>query len=321
MGRRVSTSAQPVSADAAAGEPTASPASRTRRNALIALGGVVVLVLASIFNGGLAGIGSTQKTVRIAVMNGWDEGIAASWLWKQELEGKGYTVQLTNVDPAAAYTGVAQGNFDLVLDTWLPETHRDYIEQYGDKMIDLGVWNDEAKLTIAVNEDAPITSLAELAANADAFDNRLIGIEPGAGLTRITKDAVIPQYGLQSMDYTTSSTTAMLTELKNATSHGQNIVVTLWKPHWAYDAFPVRDLEDPLGALGQAEQIHSFARAGLEDDDPELVGWLRNFRMDTATLASLENALFNSGVDGNDYTRPLREWSDEHSDYVDGLTL
>ncbi|MCD7101446.1 glycine betaine ABC transporter substrate-binding protein [Pseudoclavibacter sp. 13-3] len=254
-------------------------------------------------------------------MNGWDEGIAASWLWKQELEGKGYTVQLTNVDPAAAYTGVAQGNFDLVLDTWLPETHRDYIEQYGDKMIDLGVWNDEAKLTIAVNEDAPITSLAELAANADAFDNRLIGIEPGAGLTRITKDAVIPQYGLQSMDYTTSSTTAMLTELKNATSHGQNIVVTLWKPHWAYDAFPVRDLEDPLGALGQAEQIHSFARAGLEDDDPELVGWLRNFRMDTATLASLENALFNSGVDGNDYTRPLREWSDEHSDYVDGLTL
>lgn len=320
MGRRVSTSARPVSADAGAGESAGPAASHTRRNTLIALGGVVVLVLASIFNGGLSGLGSTQKTVRIAVMNGWDEGIAASWLWKQELEGKGYKVQLTNVDPAAAYTGVAQGSFDLVLDTWLPETHRDYIEQYGDKMIDLGAWNDEAKLTIAVNEDAPITSLSELAANADAFDNRLIGIEPGAGLTRITKEAVIPQYGLQGMDYTTSSTTAMLTELKNATSGGKNIVVTLWKPHWAYDAFPIRDLEDPLGTLGQAEQIHSFARAGLEDDDPDLVRWMRGFRMDTATLASLENAMFNSGVDGNDYTRPVREWSDENREYVDRLT-
>ena len=37
------------------------------------------------------------------------------------------------------------------------------MEEYGDKLTDLGAWNDEAALTFAVNEDAPIDSIAELA--------------------------------------------------------------------------------------------------------------------------------------------------------------
>ncbi|MFU0805427.1 MAG: ABC transporter permease subunit [Pseudoclavibacter caeni] len=334
LGRLAATSASPETAAAAddadaaqtgrervaAEEQGRRPRRRGRRGLLTALAGVAVLVVASVLSGGLPGGAGGQRTVRIAVMNGWDEGVAASWLWKEQLEEHGYRVELTGVDPAAAYTGVAQGDFDVVLDSWLPETHRDYIEQYGDRMVDLGAWNDEAKLTIAVNADAPITSLDELATNADAFGDRIVGIEPGAGLTRVTNEQVIPDYGLEGMTYTTSSTTAMLTELKNATQKGQNIVVTLWKPHWAYDAFPIRDLEDPKGALGEAESIHSFARIGLEDDDPELFGWLRSFRMDTATLSSLENAMFNSGVDGTDYAEPVRRWSEEHADYVASLT-
>ncbi|MEK8228064.1 hypothetical protein NKG05_21205 [Oerskovia sp. M15] len=59
-------------------------------------------------------------------------------------------------------------------------THADYKEQYGDDLEDLGYWYDDAKLTIAVNEDAPIDSIDELAANADLFGNRIVGIESGA---------------------------------------------------------------------------------------------------------------------------------------------
>ena len=42
--------------------------------------------------------------------------------------------------------------------------------------------------------------------------------------------------------------------------------------------------------------------------------------MDTETLSSLENAMFNSAdVDGDDYSEVVRAWMDENEDYVDGL--
>ena len=116
------------------------------------------------------------ETISIGVHSGWDEGIAVSHLFKVMLEDEGYTVETTEADAGVVYTGLTGGDFDVNFDMWLPNTHSDYLEQYGDEMEMLGVWYDDAKLTIAVNEDSPITSLEELADNADVFGNRLVGI-------------------------------------------------------------------------------------------------------------------------------------------------
>lgn len=260
-----------------------------------------------------------QKDITIAVFNGWDEGIAASELWKAILTEKGYNVTLEYADPAPVYSGLSTGDYDVTLDTWLPITHKSYIEQYGDSIVDLGAWNDEAKLTFAVNDEAPIQSIDELAANAAQFNNTIVGIEPGAGLTEITQDAVIPGYGLEGMTYTTSSTAAMLTELKTATDNGENIVVTLWRPHWAYDAFPIRDLEDPQGLLGDAEGIHSFSSTDFATTHPTVSGWISNFKMDSETLYSLENVMFNENST-DDYAPIVEQWITDNKAYVDGLT-
>ncbi|GAA5034508.1 glycine betaine ABC transporter substrate-binding protein [Microbacterium fluvii] len=270
--------------------------------------------------GSAAGDGEAAgEPITIAVFNGWDEGIAASELWKAVLEDKGYAVELEYADPAAVYNGIAAGDYDVTLDTWLPLTHADYIAEYGDDMVDLGVWNDEAQLTFAVNEDAPIDSLDELAANADLFDSTIIGIESGSGLATVTDEAVIPGYGLEAFDHLTSSTPAMLTELKTATDAGENVLVTLWRPHWAYDAFPIKDLEDPKGLLGDAEGIHSFASTSFEQEQPEVFAWLSAFKMDSETLYSLENAMFNE-YDGDDYGQVVQEWIGQNQEWVDALT-
>lgn len=260
-----------------------------------------------------------RQDLTIAVFNGWDEGIAASELWKAILEEKGYNVELEYADVAPVYQGLTDDDYDVVLDTWLPITHADYLEQYGDDMVDLGAWNDEAKLTIAVSEDAPIDSLDELADNADLFGNRLVGIEPGSGLNRVTTDDVIPTYGLEDMEYLTSSTPAMLSELKAATDAGEMIAVTLWSPHWAYDAFPVKDLEDPEGALGETEGIHSFGGKSFEENFPTLSAWLKNFKMDSELLYSLENAMFNENS-SDDYGPVVEQWISENQEWVDSLT-
>lgn len=296
---------------------------KKRMIAVLAASAATALALTGCATDGTApsgnGTDDSKGSITLAVFNGWDEGIAASELWKAILEDEGYDVTLQYADVAPLFAGLSTGDYDFTTDIWLPVTHNDYIEEFGADIVDLGAWNDESRLTVAVNEDAPIDSLADLAANADLFNNQIVGIEPGAGLTAAMENAVIPGYGLEGMTFTTSSTAAMLIELQAATDAGENVIVTLWEPHWAYGAFPIKNLEDPEGALGGTESIHSYSRAGFAEDFPEVAAWLGDFRMDLETLYSLENLLFVEN-DTDDYGPLVREWMADNQEYVDGLT-
>jgi len=289
-----------------------------RITSVIAAGAIAALALAGCSADG-GDSATADKEITIAVFNGWDEGIAASELWKAVLEEKGYSVELEYADVVPVFSGLSTGDYDVTLDVWLPNTHKEYIESFGDDIVDLGAWNEESKLTIAVNEDSPITSLSELAANADEFDNKIIGIEPGSGLSTITSNEVIPAYGLEGMDYITSSTAAMLVELTAATDAGENVVVTLWEPHWAYGAFPIRNLEDPEGILDSVESLHTFSSSDFATDHTEAAGWMSNFEMDLDKLYSLEKVLFVDN-DTDDYGPLVEQWIDDNRDWVDTLT-
>lgn len=274
-------------------------------------------------SGGSSSSGSDsgdKKDLTIAVFSGWAEGEASSYLWQQVLEDKGYNVKLESATAGPVFTGLAQGDYDLTFDVWLPNTHKEYWTKFGDKLQKLGSWYKDAPLTVAVNKDAPIDSLADLAKNADKFGNKIVGIEPGAGLTNVMNTSVIPDYGLKGMDFQTSSTAAMLAALKKATKDGTNIVVTLWKPHFAYNAFPIKDLKDPKGALGKPDSIYSVGRDGFTTDYPQVTTWMKNFTFDDKLLADLENKMFNSGADESEYPKIVKTWMADHKDFVDGLT-
>ncbi|QZN84757.1 glycine betaine ABC transporter substrate-binding protein [Cellulomonas sp. C5510] len=300
---------------------------RTRRSALAASALALGLALTACASDSGSGSASDDENrldngdlpeVSIGVHSGWDEGIAVSALFQTMLEEDGYTVESQEADAGVVYTGMAGGDFDVNFDMWLPTTHADYLEKYGDDLEQLGVWYDDARLTIAVNEDSPITSLDELAENADVVGNRIVGIESGAGLTRITQDEVIPTYGLEDMEFVVSSTPAMLAELKGATAAGDDIAVTLWRPHWAYDAYPVRDLEDPEGALGDAEEIHTVGRTGFSEDYPTLTKLIEAFTLTDEQLFSLENLMFNEDG-GSDPAASAAQWLEDNPDFVTDL--
>src|SRR5699024_826584 len=181
-------------------------------------------------------------------------------------------------------------------------THADYIEEYGDDIAKVGEWNSDARQVIAANEDAPVDSLDELADHADDFDNTLVGIEPGAGLTERTESYIIPDYGLDDWDFTTSSTPAMLQELDSTLSASDNIADTLWMPHWAFNAYDIKPLDDPQEALGQEEHMTTYAHNEFSDNHPEVFDWLADFKIDTDTLQDLEEDLLVDGGYQSDYT-------------------
>ncbi|WFE31552.1 glycine betaine ABC transporter substrate-binding protein [Micromonospora sp. WMMD975] len=266
---------------------------------------------------GASGSGGDKK-ITIGYM-AWDEAIAASHLWENILKEKGYEVQLKNLEAGLVYGGLANGDIDLFLDGWLPLTHASYMEKYGDKLEKLGVWHDDASLSIAVPTYVEgVDSLADLAGKAGTFGGEMIGIEPGAGLTKATQEQAIPQYGLDgAMKLKTSSTPAMLAALDGAIKDKKPIVVTLWHPHWAYAKYELKDLADPKGTLGQAEQINTFARLGFGEDFPEVTDMLKKFKMDGDQLASLEDLMFN--VHKGDEEKAVEEWLKANPDYLKTL--
>ena len=288
-------------------------------------------MLASIGMVALAACGGADETTEAAGSKGdagacetinigyiaWDEDIAVTHLWQQVLEDKGFDVEIQQLDVAPTFEGLAQGDVDLFFDAWLPSTHSDYWAKYQDKVEDLGVWYDNAKLTIAVPEYVDAQSIADLKGMAGTFDGKIIGIEPGAGLTRVTQDEAMPTYGLEDYQLVTSSTAAMLSELKSATDNEEPIVVTLWRPHWAYDAYPIRDLEDPEGAMGQAEEIHTLARDGFGEDCAEVTAMVENFTMNDEQLGSLESLVLRENE--NDPAAGVEAWLEENPDFVKSL--
>ncbi|PKQ18344.1 MAG: glycine/betaine ABC transporter substrate-binding protein [Actinobacteria bacterium HGW-Actinobacteria-8] len=302
---------------------------KMRSTALLATAAAASLVLAGCSSSteadpttsatGGADVPAAGGDITMAVFNGWDESLASSLLWQNILESKGYNVTLEYADPAPVFQAVADGDYDLVTDVWAPSTHAAYLDEYGDSITKVGAWFDNAALTVVVNADAPIDSLTELADNADAFGNRIVGIEPGAGLTAAVEDSVIPTYGLEGLDFLTSSTPAMLAELDSAMADGENIAVTLWEPHWVYGKYDVKNLTDPEGTLGTAESLTTYSRLGFADDFPEVNAWMAAFKMDGALLADLENKL--QGADSEaDYDGIVTDWIAANQEWVDSLT-
>lgn len=245
----------------------------------------------------------------------WEEDIAVTNLWHAILEQNGFTVEQQQLDAGLLFEGIANGDLDIFLDAWLPNTHADYWERNSENIADLGVWLEEAPLTWTVPaylED--IDSIEDLQGNAEMFDGRIVGIEPSAGLTRISRDEVIPAYNLgDEYELVESSTPAMLAELDNAISNQEPIVVTLWRPHPAYAQYDLKDLEDPKNALGDPDSIHAIARQDFPEEFPEVAAALENFQFDQEALSELEVAVLE---EEGEELQGARDWLQENTDYV-----
>ncbi|MCI1018631.1 glycine betaine ABC transporter substrate-binding protein [Microbacterium sp. C5A9] len=300
---------------------------KNRIISLAALGAVASLALAGCasdgaggtteFGGGSSGGGGDKGTITLGFLPSWTDGLSTAYLLQDQLEKAGYTVELKTLTEAGPlYTGLAQGDVDVFPSAWPEITHAEYMKTYGDNIEDLGTYYDNAKLTIAVPEYTDIDSIDELAAASSQFNGKIYGIEPGAGLTGQTQK-MMPEYGLDSSyELVTSSTAAMLTELKSATEKQEDIVVTLWRPFWANDAFPVKDLEDPKGAMGEAEGLHFLGTKGFAEEFPEAAALIEQIKLDDAQYGSLEDLVVNEYGEGRE-AEAVDAWLEEHGGEFD----
>ncbi|MFC8201233.1 ABC transporter permease/substrate binding protein [Streptomyces sp. NPDC057298] len=295
----------------------------------VAVVGVVVLALVA---GGMGIFGSGDsetaasdadnvgqgKKISIGYIP-WDEGVASTFLWKEILEQRGYEVDVKQFDAGPLYTSLAQGDIDFQTDSWLPTTHEQYWKKYGKQLDDLGSWYGPTSLELSVPAYMKgIDSLDDLKGKAGEFDGKITGIESSAGMMGLLKTKVLKEYGLdKEYKVVDSSTPAMLAELKRAYAKKEPFVGTLWSPHWAYSEYKLKKLEDPKGAWGKGDGVHTLSRKGFTEDNPVVGKWLKSFKMTEKQLTSLEAEINKAGKGAQQ--EAVRTWLKSNPGVVDKL--
>ncbi|KON90575.1 glycine/betaine ABC transporter [Rossellomorea marisflavi] len=92
----------------------------------------------------------------------WDSEIASTNVVAKALESIGYKVKLVQLDAGPMFTAVAEGNADATVSGWLPLTHKDYLDKYGDKMDRLGPNLEGAKTGLVVPSYVEADSIEDL---------------------------------------------------------------------------------------------------------------------------------------------------------------
>ena len=133
----------------------------------------------------------------------------------------------------------------------------------------------------------------------------------------MAKERLFPAHGLDE-EYTlaTSSLAAMLTVLKDTVDSEEDIVVTVWRPFWALEAFDLKALEDPLNGMGEEEGLHFLGHKGFADEFPEAAALLKQIEFDDEQYGALENTVVNEFGEGEE-AEAIDAWLEEHGDQFD----
>ncbi|SER86221.1 glycine betaine ABC transporter substrate-binding protein [Salisediminibacterium halotolerans] len=149
----------------------------------------------------------------------------------------------------------------------------------------------------------------------EELDYTITGIDAGAGIMSGAEQA-LEDYGLEDWSVQASSDAAMTQALADAYENEEPIIVTGWTPHWKFSDFDLKFLEDPELSFGEAEDIETFVRQDLQDDEPEAYEVLDNFNWEGEHM----NEVMLEINEGADEDEAARNWVEENEDLVSEWT-
>lgn len=225
---------------------------------------------------GMGALAQSKPALKIGFVDGWSDSVATTHLAAAIIRSKlGHPVELVPLAAGIMWQGVARGDLDMTLSAWLPVTHEAYLTNFKDKVQIIGANYPGAKIGLIVPEYVKATSLTDLNNFRADFDNRIVGIDAGAGVMKKTEEA-IKAYGLE-MRLLPSSGPAMAAELDRAYRANKAIAVTGWIPHWMFAKYKLRFLADPKNIYGAEEHVDSVINPGLNAKAPSVVAFLKKF--------------------------------------------
>jgi glycine betaine/proline transport system substrate-binding protein len=157
-----------------------------------------------------------------------------------------------------------------------------------------------------------INSLEDLKGNGKMFGNKIIGIEPSAGLMLSTEKA-LKEYGLEDeYKLVQGSTAGMLAAMEKATKNEEPILFLPWRPHTMFQQFDIKLLEDPKGIF-IPDDVYIGVNPELKDKAPDIYKFAQNFKIE---IEEVERIMQEGNSKEDKIAELARKWIDENQDQI-----
>ena len=246
-------------------------------------------------------------TVRFSDV-GWTDITATTAATTTVLQALGYETDVKVLSVPVTYTSMAAGDIDVFLGNWMPTMEGDIAPYRDAGTVDTVRANLEgAKYTLATNAagaEMGIRDFADIAAQGEALDETIYGIEPGNDGNRLIMDMIAADaFGLSGFEVKESSEQGMLAQVGRADSRGEPVVFLAWEPHpmnAKYDLTYLTGGDDWFGPNLGGATVYTNTRAGYVAECPNVGKLLENLEFTLAMENEIMGAILNDGEDPDD---------------------
>ena len=260
---------------------------------------------------------------------GWTDITATTAATTVVLDALGYETDVKILSVPVTYTSMAAGDVDVFLGNWMPTMEADIAPYREDGSVDTVRANlTGAKYTLAVNKaaaDMGIKNFADIAANADALDGQIYGIEPGNDGNRLIQSMIdADAFGMKDIEVAESSEQGMLAQVARADKKGDPVVFLGWEPHPMNANFEMTYLtggDDYFGPNFGGAVVDTNTRAGYVTECANTGKLLQNLEFSLAMENEIMAAILDDGQEATDAASAwLKANPDAFMAWLDGVT-
>lgn len=260
---------------------------------------------------------------------GWTDIASTNALLQAMLEPIGYEAEIETLSVPITFRALAKDQLDVFLGNWMPaqtELAEPMVEAGEIEVLQTNLSGN--RFTLAVPSyvaEAGVTSLEDLAENADRFDSTIYGIESGAPVNQNTLQMIDDDaFGLGDWSLQESSEQGMLAQVARAERSEDWIVFPAWEPHpmnTEYDLTYLTGGDEYFGpAMGSAE-VRTVTRPGFAEDCPNLARLLENMVFSVELENAMMSRILNDGAAPETAAEEvLKEQPELLETWLDGVT-
>ena len=253
---------------------------------------------------------------------GWTDITATTATASVVLQALGYETDVKILSVPVTYTSLAEGDIDVFLGNWMPTMEADIAPYREAGTVDTVRTNLRgAKYTLATNAagaELGIADFADIAAQADALDFTIYGIEPGNDGNRLILDMIEAEaFDLTEFEVAESSEQGMLAQVERASRRGEPIIFLGWEPHPMNANFDMTYLtggDDWFGPDLGGASVMTNTRAGYVTECPNVGTLLENLEFSLEMENEIMGAILNDGEDPED---AAKAWLAANPDVLD----
>jgi glycine betaine/proline transport system substrate-binding protein len=241
-------------------------------------------------------------TVRFSDV-GWTDITATTAASTEVLKALGYATEIKVLSVPVTYASLGNKDIDVFLGNWMPTMTADLQPYLDNKTVEtLGANLEGAKYTLATNEAGAalgLTDFSKIAANKDALEGKIYGIEPGNDGNRLILEMIEKgSFDLKGFEVAESSEQGMLAQVAKLTKENKPIVFLGWAPHPMNSNFKLTYLaggDDVFGPDFGGATVHTNVRAGYVAECPNVGKFLTNLKFSLEMENEIMGAILDKG--------------------------